>query len=568
MVIKQIKLLFFSFFSFFAGINPAFSAPLEFSESNQGVFDDYGILDYMGGVDFLEGTVAESTELEEMNTAKFNYFKSKYLAIEKLISAGRFQQARDQLEVEIKESEGKDPNLYNLLGKLEIHQNNLVPAKQAYIKSLSVKKDNLLALLGLAKLTLHEKKFDQVKSYLDKIYSIDPLSYRGNLLESELQYLQNDLAGAEQFLDKAFQNSHALPEAQFGVLRILGKFFNSLQQKHFVLPYAESFYSKYPDNIAAISFYATNLLANNKLEDAEPLLRKIIQLNNQDITHRVLLARLLSKDDKKQHEVIQLFESAYSLQPENVNVLLYKASYLSNIGQFQEALREAQRLVKKRPESDIGYQLKGDIYKAFKNYVDAIKMYEIAMQKNTKSSAVYSLSNILVMQQKFDKAISLLRLQLGKVNNETIVLFKLAKVYENKGDVEKAIDLYKSVLKLSDQHIASMNNLASIYTAQQNEEALKLAEKAYNLSNKSPAIIDTYANALLHFGDKQRAVKLLEAITRQKPAFFEASLHLAEAYSATRQTEKSVALIKQLLSRESNPEVKQRAIQLLEEIQQ
>ena len=131
----------------------------------------------------------------------------------------------------------------------------------------------------------------------------------------------------------------------------------------------------------------------------------------------------------------------------------------------------------------------------------------------------------------------------------------LAGSYSRSGQMDKAILSYQKILGRRPRDAGVLNNLAYILLEQkqQSGEALAMAEKAYSLAGNNPAIMDTYALALLVQKDYGRAYEIMRRAMQETqrqdleidPAFY---LHLARALSGLgRAAEADEALAKSLL---------------------
>ena len=105
----------------------------------------------------------------------------------------------------------------------------------------------------------------------------------------------------------------------------------------------------------------------------------------------------------------------------------------------------------------------------------------------------------------------------------------LASLYELNKEYDKAIERYRRVLELAPDNAAVMNNLAYALAVHKNsiDEALPLAEKAYDLSNKNPNVADTLGWIYHLSGQDEKASKYLEEATRTSNPNPQIHLHFA-----------------------------------------
>lgn len=551
---NPLNILIFIFYTFCASIVTA--ATFESSPKHTEI---YAMPAVESLFDFQEGSAF--TSLSEQK----KYLKTNYIAVESLISNGKYIEARNQLEIYLRKN-SNDPNIYNLLGRLDSLENKILSAKHNFNQSIKINKKNLLAYQGLAKISLNEQNPSEAKASIDKMLSIDKDYYYSYLIQAEYFHLKKDLSNAEQSLLTAYKKVEGNIDTQVRILSILGKFYASQDNYTKTRLLAKNLYKKHESNLLVLSFYATSLVASKEYKQAEVLLKKIIQLNNKDISHRVLLAKILSSQADNKDEVVNLFDKAFSLNKKNLNILVLKASYFTKLRKYTLALETADQLISLAPDSSDGYQLKGDIYKAAKNNSLAIKMYQSALKNNYNSSAVFTLADLFSREKQYSKAINLLRMQLGRNNNDTIIFFKLALIYKRKEDFSQTETYYKKALKISPNHILSLNNLASLYIQQNNSKALNLAEKAFNQTENSAAIADTYGYAQVLFGQAEKGLKILEDAVKQAPKILDIQLHLAIAYSKLGYINEAIQVLEKITLEKQDYPQKNNAVALLQKL--
>jgi uncharacterized protein (TIGR03790 family) len=107
----------------------------------------------------------------------------------------------------------------------------------------------------------------------------------------------------------------------------------------------------------------------------------------------------------------------------------------------------------------------------------------------------------------------------------------LAGKYEAAGQYERAIERYQAILKIDPNDMVALNNLAYGLATRRGElqQATELAERAYRLSPKAPAVIDTLGWILFMSGDMRRSLDLLGTATAMAPRSVPIGLHFVEA---------------------------------------
>ncbi|MBP1609458.1 MAG: putative system TPR-repeat lipoprotein [Acidobacteria bacterium] len=111
----------------------------------------------------------------------------------------------------------------------------------------------------------------------------------------------------------------------------------------------------------------------------------------------------------------------------------------------------------------------------------------------------------------------------------------LATLYESAQEYDKAIERYRLLVEIAPENPMILNNLAYALAVRQNnpQEALPLAEKAYNLAKGNPSIADTLGWTYHLSGQDDKALKLLEEATRAAGQKADIHLHFAIVSAAT-----------------------------------
>ncbi len=131
-------------------------------------------------------------------------------------------------------------------------------------------------------------------------------------------------------------------------------------------------------------------------------------------------------------------------------------------------------------------------------------------------------------------------------------LFKQAVEAHLRGDLEKAIHLYRRTLDRRPDDWAALHNLGLILLSREEiEEAIGLLRKAVHLNPDYPDGLNTLATALKRVGDKDGAVRSLSRALDLRPDFVEARFNLANLYREMGAHEKAIDALNDVLA--ANP---------------
>ena len=180
----------------------------------------------------------------------------------------------------------------------------------------------------------------------------------------------------------------------------------------------------------------------------------------------------------------------------------------------------------------MGSSLEGDLYMANKSYREAAQAYQQGLKLQYDRPLVVK-SFLALNESGTNAPEGVLRDWLAKHPDDAPTHLLLADYYLKHTQNALAAGQYEQVLKMHPSNIDALNNLAWIYTEQNNPKALALAERAYKLASESPGIADTYAWALIAHDQPRTALPILLQAAKAAPKAPAIQYHLAVAQART-----------------------------------
>ena len=218
----------------------------------------------------------------------------------------------------------------------------------------------------------------------------------------------------------------------------------------------------------------------------------------------------------KQQEAFDAFEEALELTHDNPNASRNVLASIGRVGDPESILAWTKNKITERPDWVPLHTLIAQVYNQMGKHENAIASYETALNH---------IENIEV---------------------RVLVNFSLATTYELMGNRAKAIELCREVLRLDPDHVNTLNNLAYYLMSEpgKEEEAVKLAQRAYALRKFSPEIMDTYASALLKKQQFSEAELILRKaihikLSNEQDVWAEIYFHLGQALLGSGRTEEA-----------------------------
>ncbi len=386
----------------------------------------------------------------------------------------------------------------------------------------------------------------------------------GYLLLADVALKQKNNAEVEAVLTNALTKVKGNLGQEIEVLQNLGKFYANQKQPEKILALSEDLVKRYPTETQALSVLAGTQIVNNKKDLAEKTLRQIIEKEPKDINHRLLLAKLLAEQTGKDADVLKLLDDAIEADKNNPQAAIFKAAYLVKLQRFPEAMDIATKIDTQFPKAVIGKLLKGDVFLAEKKLDKALEVYQQVYKIQPDDKVLFTLTDLMFAQKKSPDAVKLLESAIAKNPKNGAIHFKLATLQQALGNNAQAETHYKTILADQADNVLALNNLALLYSQQNNPQAIELAKKAYDKAPDAAAIADTYGYILVKQGKAADGLAILEKAATSAPEANDVQFHLADAYAANNNKAKAIEILEKIVKLEFAEKVQ--AVSLLDKL--
>lgn len=500
---------------------------------------------WQGDLNFNENFLYDNEKKLDQLQAQ-EELKNNYLLVIRLIKEKKLTEAKREVSLFIQDNP-TELAYYDLKALLHILDKEPAAAEQTFKKMITLNNHSESANLGLAKLELDKKHFDQAQKYASKVLQINPHEIKAYNVLAEVTLQQEGIDAAENLLLATLVKVKGNVESEISILKLLGRVYLEKGQLEKLLQLANELAERNQGNSAALSYLMSVQLISQDLTGSEKNLRQLIAQQPGNAKYLFLLARVLSKQAGHESEVLELLDKAARGLNNPTEVLAFKSAFLIKQKKYQQAFDIAKQLDESYPANSIGKALKGDVYLAQKKYTEAFHNYQLAFQLTPNMQTLDVMLNVLAVQNKHMDAIQLLKNELEKSRDNARIKFKLAGAYQDIAQYELSIIYYEELLAIYGDNVTVLNNLAWAYSQVGNQKALGLAKKAYKKAPTSAVVTDTYGYILLKNGRKQDALKMLEQAVLLEPKMAEIQLHLAEAYIANQKKAQARKILKQLI---------------------
>ena len=142
----------------------------------------------------------------------------------------------------------------------------------------------------------------------------------------------------------------------------------------------------------------------------------------------------------------------------------------------------------------------------------------------------------------------------------------LASYYLEAGQQGASMAEYERIVAVAPDDAVSLNNLAWLYSQNDDSRAIEMARKAYELAPASASVGDTYAWMLVQAGQVRKGLDIFEQVADKAPDNVEIQYHYAYALKADGQLDRAREVLEAALARQGGGAARPKAEALLAEL--
>jgi tetratricopeptide (TPR) repeat protein len=210
-------------------------------------------------------------------------------------------------------------------------------------------KDNLTLLLTLAHSCLLSKQYQCVLDVFHQMVALNADSAEADMLVGEALDEMKDRFGATREFRSAVLANPKEPNVHFGLGYLLwmqGQTEEAAQQFQAEL-------DNDPEHLQAMLYLADSEIQMNRMEDARPVLEKLVKLNPKSAMGHVDLGSVYAAADRSQDALAE-FKRAIALKPDDVNAHWRLGRLYRSMGKASEATAEFEKAKSLNQAADEG----------------------------------------------------------------------------------------------------------------------------------------------------------------------------------------------------------------------
>ena len=401
--------------------------------------------------------------------------------------------------------------IYTALGGTYEQQKDYKKAIEAYRKALSIDKENLDAMRGLAQNLANDNQIEAALEEYRTIQDADPQDATAALRVSEIYRRMGKFDLAMENLKKASALAPELLEIPYNealILEAQGKYEEAATalQKLTSRPLPPDARAGDKSNRALF----LERLGNIYREAGRPMLametfRKIIDLGGDEAARGYQDVIDAYRDQKQWNEATRLAQEAVKKIPDDKGLKLTLAQQLADTGKEEESVQLAKSVLKGGPDDRDSYIMLSQIFMRLKRWKDS----EDAIAQAEKLSS--------------------------RPEEKEYIRFVQGSIYERQKKFDQAEQAFRQVLQLDPNNSMTLNYLGYMLADRNShlEEALTLIKKAIDLDPQNGAYLDSLGWAYFKLGNYDQAEEHLRRAADKTPNDATIQDHRGELYART-----------------------------------
>lgn len=472
---------------------------------------------------------------------------------------GEFEKAMAAQAI-LEKKQPDNPQTYNLKGGILMAKKDLLGARAAFDKALSLQPTFMPAVVNLVRIDLAEKRPEDAKRRFEVVIEKEPKLVQAYLGLAELQAVSGASASdVEATLKRAIASNPLSVAPKLA----LARFYLRSNETKKALTLATEVQASVPEDPAAVEVLAKAQIAAGDPQQGLASLNKLTLLQPRSPAPWIELAeaQALTKDFAGAERSLR---KALELRPDLLPAQQRLVALYLRDKREDSALAIVHTVQKQRAREAIGFALEGDVRMASQKWPEAAAAYRKAHQISKSAESVAKLHASLTRAGNPAEADRIADEWIRAQPQDVVLRAYLAERALVGNKPAEAVKYYEAILKITPKNALALNNLAFAAGQVEDGRALGYAEEALKLAPTNPAILDTYGMLLVNKGEIDKGLVQLEKAKAGAPNAFAIRINLARAYiKADRKAEAKRELMSVVEDTKAQGQVKERAEALL-----
>jgi len=447
----------------------------------------------------------------------------------------------------------------NLIGATQLAKGDEAAARATFERLLTVSPGNPSAAHNLAYLEIRDGKPENARQLYQQILEQHPGHVRTLLKFAELEESLGNQDEGIAWIERAMrENPDSLPPR----LRLARIHLGRDQPDKALDLFTSSIREANPNHTALLATTGEAQLAIGDSSAAVKTFEELARLLPDMAQVHYLLAKAYAANNNEKQTQAAL-ERALELQPDHALSRLAMVRRLASTKQVDEARRMIEALKKQFPENPEILAQDAWLATQERRYDDAVNAYAAAYAKAPSSRLANELAYAKLRAGDPGGGIEVLQPWLKDHPDDESAYYTLANLYVAARKNEQALPAYRRLVELNPNNVVALNNLAWLLRQKDPRQALKYAERAYDIDPDSPGVAGTLGVLLLEDGQLPRAIRLLHTATEKDPGNLDARYNLSLSLARNGDEDQARKILREILAQDRDFSQMQKARELL-----
>ena len=420
--------------------------------------------------------------------------------------------------------DGQDHRVLNLLGVMRAANDDEAGARHAFTQAAAIKPDYAPSIYNLARLEIAADEVPAARARLEALLTRTPHTPLAMMVLADIALADGDREGAVNWLEQAVvaQPDAVDAEAQLVALRL------TLGQDAQALSSAERMVERHPENALAVESLAEAKAANQQSDHALRLFRDAARYASFDGPQLMRIATRQAELEDYLEARRTLLKAQNSSASEQAGDALIRLEI--KLGDYDAAGTRIAALRKDDVSKARADVMTGELEMQRGNATAAIRAYGAAQAAAPSSVAAIGLADAMLAAGDATGAVKMLERWTTTHDDDQDALHTLALLYLRMQRLAEAQTLHERLIANAPEDASLLAGLARLYQLANDPRARTVAERAVAAAPDSPLALDTLGWILVTQGQVKEGLELLRnALTRDSNPLIR--YHLAQALS-------------------------------------
>lgn len=431
---------------------------------------------------------------------------------------------------------------YNLVGSIELANNESEAARSSFLAALDKDPDNAMAERFLAQIEESEGELEGAAARYERIVAGDKAATWAMYGRARVAAANQEFEESAKWLERILvlepssmqvRETLARVNVQYGNLDEAAKVANDLVDSD-------------PSRIESYQLLAEIALRGDDFDAAVAALEKARSLDptSAQVRLRLAEAQRLAGDEAA---AVATLGGDGDIDYADLRIASATAIAFADAGNFDRAMEIASGLQRSHPDSAAPIALQGEIWARQNELGKASEAYELASTMDPSGTRAIRHYQLLRQSGDANPQRPLTR-YLEAYPDDTVVRQLLAQHLNQSGSTADSISAYEELVDANPDDGVALNNLAWLYYTNGDSRAIPTARKARDAMPDNWAVLDTLGWVLVESGELEEGIDVLQEAEDLSGGAAAVRYHLAVAYARSGEPNTAKQILTELLA--------------------